>query len=337
MSHPLCRKTAILVYLITSLFAADRAAAQSLGPMQTNSAASCSNWTWWNPVYQPDAESCRNYCIQNGADACEWNTAGECYVEFGTSCTTVGGYPGWYSAVKTSTPPPSNTDTFLVNGSFNESPDWVQPGSAEFSAIAATFGTSPQPWSWTSNSLSEVIPPYYSGILNGGQALANFLNSLPAGEVNLISHSHGGNVVLMSQIWSSRPIRRYIQLATPVNWDFGEWRYALGYTVAGRCQASSKADWKQFFGSSPYQVGNFFYYTYQSVAGAIEAFQSLIGGDYDSAYGWFAQSVFDAWVADSWWDSTKIEVEGDTYMFSGLSHGELHEPPVWNAIAPNCR
>jgi hypothetical protein len=227
-------------------------------------------------------------------------------------------------------------NTFLINGSFDDSPDWAQPGSDEFNAIAATYGAPPRPWQWTSNSLSQVLPPNYSGIISGGFALANFLKSLPPGDVNLISHSHGGNVVLMSQVWSNRPIRRYIQLATPVNWDFGDWRYALGYNVAGRCQASSRADWTQFFGSSPYQVGNFFYSAYRSVAGAIEAFEALIQGDYDSSYWWFAQSVFDAIQADNWLDSTKIEIEGPTFMFGGLGHGDLHEQPVWNAIAPRC-
>lgn len=226
--------------------------------------------------------------------------------------------------------------TFLVNGSFDDSPDWAQSGSGEFNAIAATYGVSPEPWQWTSNSWYQVIPPYYTGIVDGGFALANFLNNLPPGDVNLISHSHGGNVVIMSQAWSSRPIRRYIQLATPINWDFGNWRYALGYNTAGRCQASSTADWKQFFGSSPYQVGNFFYYSYQSIAGAIEAFEALLNGDYDSSYWWFAQSVFDAIEADYWLDTTKLEIEGPTFVFGGLSHAALHEPGVWNAIAPYC-
>lgn len=226
--------------------------------------------------------------------------------------------------------------TFLINGSFDDSPAWAQPGSDEFNAIAATYGSAPMAWQWTSNGWPQVLPPNYNGIISGGFDLANFLNNLPPGDVNLISHSHGGNVVLMSQAWSRRPIRRYIQLATPVNWDFGYWRYALGYNTAGRCQASSTADWKQFFGSSPYQVGNFFYYSYQSVAGAIEAFEALNRADYDSAYWWFANSVFDALEANYWFDTTRIEVEGPTFVFNSIGHGALHEPPVWNAIAPYC-
>jgi hypothetical protein len=251
--------------------------------------------------------------------------------------TAIGPWEEWRVRFGEPPPPGPTSLTILVNGSFNESPEWVQPGSDAFNAIAATYGAPPMHWSWTSNSLGEVIPPFYNGIVDGGFALANFLHNLPPGDVNLISHSHGGNVVLMSQAWSTRAIRRYIQLATPVNWDFGDWRYALNYGIAGRCQASSSADWKQFFGASPYQVGNFFYHVYQSVQGAIEAFEALINGDYDSSFLWFAESVFDAIQADYWLDTTRIEVEGPTFMFSGLSHAALHEPPVWNVIAPWCQ
>jgi hypothetical protein len=111
----------------------------------------------------------------------------------------------------------------------------------------------------------------------------------------------------------------------------------LGYGVAGRCQVSSSSDWVQFWGASPYQVGNFVYNVYQSVAGAIQAFEALNAGDYASSYAWFASSVFDALQADYWFDTTKIEVEGPTYMFSGLAHDELHEPPVWNGIPASCK
>jgi len=232
-------------------------------------------------------------------------------------------------------PPPSSTYTFIINGIESDG-SWAQPGTDFNNAVAATYGAVPQFWFWSSNSWGQVLPPYYTGIFSGAQDLAAFLQSLPPGDVNLIAHSHGGNVVLLSQIWSSRPIRRYITMATPVNWDFGNWRYALGYTVAGRCQASSTADWVQLWGASPYQVGNFVYNVYQSVAGAIQAFEALNNGNYGDSYSYFAQSVFDAIEADYWLDTTRIEVEGPTYMFGSLGHTELHTPGAWNAIAPNC-
>ena len=70
------------------------------GSMQRDSAVrGCSNWSWWSPVYQPDPGSCHAYCSQNGANACEWNENGDCYVEFGTGCSVQGGFPGWWAAV----------------------------------------------------------------------------------------------------------------------------------------------------------------------------------------------------------------------------------------------
>jgi WSC domain len=71
------------------------------GGMQADSAVrGCSNWSWWSPVYQPDAGACSNHCAQNGADACEWNVNGDCYVEFASGgCFVQGGFPGWSAAV----------------------------------------------------------------------------------------------------------------------------------------------------------------------------------------------------------------------------------------------
>ena len=242
----------------------------------------------------------------------------------------------WSGGVSVTVNP--QTFTILINGCcVDPSGSWIHPSSAMSLSIGSTYGQTPMPWAWTSNSLLATTPPSYSGILTGGQDLANFLTSLPPGQVNLISHSHGGNVVLTSQIWSSRQIRRYVQLATPINWDFGDWRLALGYTVSGRCQASSWSDWQQFFGASPYQVGNFAYAAYNSIAGAQNAFEALLAGDYESSYAWFASSVFNALQADAWFESTKVEVEGPTYMFSGRSHGEVHEPYVWDNLPASCK
>ena len=239
-------------------------------------------------------------------------------------------------------PPPPASYTFLINGAFNASPEWAQPGSAEYNAIAATYGYAPQPWVWASNSTAEVLPPAYYGIVNGGQELANFINSLPAGDVNLISHSHGGNVVLISQAFGIRPVRRYIQLATPVNWDFWPWRWAIAYgQVAWRCQVSANNDWIQFSGSSPFQQLQFYWELYDAGSAVWEAIQALRNGDYAAAIWWFSQSAIDLIQADYWFDTAKYEVEGPTLVFSNVSppHGGTHEPPIWNAmvaIAPSC-
>lgn len=71
------------------------------GGMQSDSAIrGCSDWYWWSPVYQPDPGSCHAYCAQNGANACEWNANGDCYVEFASGgCYVQGGFPGWWATV----------------------------------------------------------------------------------------------------------------------------------------------------------------------------------------------------------------------------------------------
>ncbi len=70
------------------------------GTMQSDSAVGgCSNYVEWAPVNQPTANACVNYCGQNGASACEYNNNnGDCYVEFGNSCTTYPHGGGWSAA-----------------------------------------------------------------------------------------------------------------------------------------------------------------------------------------------------------------------------------------------
>jgi pimeloyl-ACP methyl ester carboxylesterase len=59
----------------------------------------CAGYVEWPAVFQPTAESCLDYCGQNGANACEWWREGSCYVEFGQGCRVYGGFAGWSAAV----------------------------------------------------------------------------------------------------------------------------------------------------------------------------------------------------------------------------------------------
>jgi hypothetical protein len=258
------------------------------------------------------------------------------------TATGPAGSANCYATVTISPSAPASY-TFLIHGSFNESglPDFVLPGSDESNAIAATYGYTPQPWPWSNSN--SVFPPLYLGIVNGGHDLAQFINGLPPGDVNLISHSHGGNVVLMSQAFGIRPVRRYIQLATPVNWDFNLWRWAMAYgQVAYRCQVSAENDWIQFGGASPFQIFQFGWELYQAGTAAWEAYEALADGDYVLAYWWFTQIAINLIQADYWFDTAKIEVEGPTLVFSNVGekpHAATHEPPIWNAmqvIHPPC-
>lgn len=71
------------------------------GQMHSDSAVrGCIGWWWWDPVYQPTAGACADYCMNNNADACEWYESGDCYVEFGSSCYVEPGYTGWSAMVR---------------------------------------------------------------------------------------------------------------------------------------------------------------------------------------------------------------------------------------------
>lgn len=256
------------------------------------------------------------------------------------TATGASGSANCYATVNISSQAPSSY-TFLIRGTASEG-TWTLPGSAMSNAVAATYGYAPQPWVWADNSLAETFPPLYVGIFQGGQELANFINNLPAGDVNLISHSHGGNVVLIAQFFGIRPVRRYIQLAVPVNWDFWDWRYAIAYgQVVWRCQVSATRDWIQFFGASPSQVNQFAWEIYTGEQAVREGMQAAVNGDWELAYYWFSQATIDLLQADFWFDSAKIEFEGTNLVFDNVpnNHFGVHEPIVWNAmnaVAPSC-
>jgi hypothetical protein len=73
--------------------------------MESDSAIrNCSNRYTWSATYRPDAGSCYNYCSANLANACEWFSNGDCYVEFGTGCRVKGGFGGWWAATLSSGP-----------------------------------------------------------------------------------------------------------------------------------------------------------------------------------------------------------------------------------------
>jgi hypothetical protein len=206
--------------------------------------------------------------------------------------------------------------------------DW----SPEFSAIAATYGKPPVQFRWMQNN--GVFYPFYDGIVAGGWDLANFLDSLPGGDINVITHSHGGNVAIWATYLMHRPIRHLINLGTPINWNL--WRSLGGWGAYSHCQISSDSDWTQFWGSSPEQVYGFFDSDYYAVRYGIDAGQALANGDYDSFLYYTALAAYYAAQAYNYWWSTKIEWYAPTYVFGGLAHSDLHEPFVWWPIAGVC-
>lgn len=232
-------------------------------------------------------------------------------------------------------PPGPTTNVVLVNGSFNTTPPWVQPGS-EYFAIGSTYQVAPVHCPWTDNGFAGVNFPHYGGILNGALEFANCINSLPPGEVNVITHSHGGNVAILGSWLLNRPIAHLINLGTPVNWDMRFHTSYPGNTVSF-CTASAWSDWVQFVGASPFQVGQFAIASYVAFQAGEESANAFMRGDDALGFYWAGVAAAAIYGGYEWWRSTKEEWSGWTLFFDGLSHGQMHSPIVWNQLPSVCK
>jgi Peptidase inhibitor family I36 len=235
----------------------------------------------------------------------------------------------WNDAASSILVTPHTRTVLLVNGSFNAYPPWMDPGSPEFDAIAATYGVAPDPFRWHDNGFASVTWPFYTGIDAGAAQLGALINQLP-GEVYVVTHSHGGNVGLGAvQFFTNRWVDRLINLATPVNYDL---RYNVQPKANWMCTASSWDDWVQFWGASPTQVYQFMNHSYYGFYyGQLSAEEWLAGNTGNAMY--YAALAFDYIQAGySWFESTKLELWYWTIAYNDGGHGDMHEPPVWHGL-----
>src|SRR5260370_826541 len=87
--------------------------------------------------------------------------------------------------------------TIMVNGSFEAYPEWMNTGSSEWWAIYNTYEYDPIQFRWFDNDIFAVTSAtWYAGIFEGAQSLADFISffSTPNDALNVVAHSHGGNV-----------------------------------------------------------------------------------------------------------------------------------------------
>lgn len=275
-----------------------------------------------------NAISCRDYGVYDTSQMCCGDSV--CSAETGETLETC--YGDCY------VPGAEPQTTFLVNGSLNPTmPDWMATGSPLYNSMTATYnGQAPLQWFWPQNSVGEVTWPDYSGIYAGAQELANIVNGLPPGEiVNLVAHSHGGNVLIRSTLFLDRPVKHLIELATPVNWDLP--RHTYGHGAQWRCTASSWPDDVQFYGASPFQVALYFTMLFQSMDLYEEAWGHYANGDYEQ-WAIYMGLAYAAWEAsEGFWGSTKLEHAGSTIVFENYNHPMMHEPVVWNQLPSYCK
>lgn len=239
------------------------------------------------------------------------------------------------SSIMVTPPAASRTFAVLVHGSFNPAPPWTADWSPQFTAVANTYGVVPLRFVWS--GYNGVYPPYYGGIYNGAIEFASFmrnLNATASDRVHVVAHSHGGNVIKWGT-WAipGQPISHLVNLGTPINWDLPRVRAG---SAASTCQVSGVFDFTQFSGTSPYQWTMWVYYTVLAADEGSNAVIALSQGDMDGYYYHMSMSAYYSYWAWAYWMTTKNDPDmRNTYVWTD-DHGLLHEPPVWNAIAPYC-
>jgi hypothetical protein len=141
----------------------------------------------------------------------------------------------------------------------------------------------------------------YIGIIKGGQKLADFINNYTFAEgekLNIVAHSHGGNIVKVASLLINRQVDNLVTLGTPQNTDLAPINFHRA--AKNHCNVSSLVDYKQFYGASPLQVYMTGYLTYEAVRYAAMAYAAYsmahhsyhIFGPYSYWYGYYLGQAY---------------------------------------------
>jgi hypothetical protein len=224
----------------------------------------------------------------------------------------------------------------MINGAFDDSPDWLNPDSDFAKAVSATFGEQATPWRWSGFGVTAASG--YAGIIGAGYDLASFINTYqfkPDEKLNIVAFSDGGNVAkVASRDGFNHPIDNLVTLATPQNLDLP---FINTSAVKNYCNVSNSWDLVQFAGAAPWQIYGFA--DMESIAAdwSWAAIDDLRNGDPFMALVDSARAAEYQGYAAAFWLSTKFDVYADHNVFvdSG-SHFSLHTAPLWNSITKPC-
>lgn len=112
--------------------------------------------------------------------------------------------------------PPTTSDlTIIVHGTFAATSTWWQPGSNFWAHVN----------SFTQNVYSGLSPFFWTGNNNhrdrvkGAHDLHSWCQKHSSGEIDIIAHSHGGNICLYASSLGLK-IRKLILLGTPIRLEY---------------------------------------------------------------------------------------------------------------------
>ncbi|RMG86222.1 MAG: hypothetical protein D6712_07980 [Chloroflexi bacterium] len=106
--------------------------------------------------------------------------------------------------------------TIIVHGTYAENAKWAQPGSPFNQAVSETFHEDAVAFSWCGgNSLIARM--------DAALRLVKFIRQhlRPGEKLNIVAHSHGGNVVKMATLFASDiDLTNFVELGTPQRPDY---------------------------------------------------------------------------------------------------------------------
>jgi RHS repeat-associated protein len=167
---------------------------------------------------------------------------------------------------------PSGLLTVIIGGTVlnpfaDSNAAWGQPGTPFNESVSRFFGEKAVVYEWSGK--------LFDRIFSGALGLRDFINAhtfRPGEKLNIIAHSHGGNVVKAYTGMDSRFIDTFITLGTPQRSDFKIFRWRVGTYL----NVYSKHDWIQ-------KSGGPWYFFLMPFAGRTD--RSAINIGIDRAYG----------------------------------------------------
>jgi pimeloyl-ACP methyl ester carboxylesterase len=222
--------------------------------------------------------------------------------------------------------------TIVIHGAFSDGA-YLANDHDFMAAIGNTFGETPEPYYWS--GLGVTAATFYSGIIQAGNELASYLNSIPDNvPINIVAHSQGGNVVLAALAGLRRNINTLVTLGTPVNWELEV--EARRDSTQNFCSVSAAGDLVQVLGASTVQVGGFVYNAYLATHYESLVFWALLDGDLSLAVYYQSQALLHGFWAAAWATTAKIRPGARNVLLGGFAHVALHNAGVWNQITGPC-
>ncbi len=232
--------------------------------------------------------------------------------------------------------------TFVVNGTGDWNPDWIQPWHPFMVGIQNTYGLAPRRVFWTSNSVCQVSAcSGYSGIASGALEFANQVNAsnMPySAQFNIVGFSHGANVGHVASQWHLqhyRPADHFVQIAMPHNWDI---RQAVPVRPYGRhCSVFSSTDTVVLWGSGAGQTSQYSYNVLMANYYYNEAFQASQAGNWaDAAYYHGISMMYEAVANDFFW-SARWDPLAHNFHAGAFAHTDMHYDWMFTNLPSWCK